>query len=395
MTARLAWGMCAACVVLTAIGLAFVASNGGTAEANTLGSPAFDTVFSVIYLAFPVVGALIAARQPRNAIGWVFLATGLGKGLDYALLGYATRALDEEPGSLPGGAFAGLIADLTWVPSLLGGTALLFLLFPDGRLLSPRWRPALWLAAAVTLAYMVGTMLKPGPLYYFPAVENALGVEEIGSITGRLADGSGFVAIPLILAAVASLVARFRRSRGQERQQLKWLAYAATLLALSAPVQPLLDDLELAGLAISDVVFGLLICLLPVAVGVAILRHRLYDVDVVINRTLVYGALTATLAGTYLGLVLLISLAIGQSDVAIAGSTLAVAALVRPARVRIQALVDRRFYRRRYDAALTLEAFGGRLRDELDLEALGGDLRSVVRETLQPAHVSLWLRSAR
>jgi len=395
MTARLAWGMCAACVVLTAIGLAFVASNGGTAEANTLGSPAFDTVFSVIYLAFPVVGALIAARQPRNAIGWVFLATGLGKGLDYALLGYATRALDEEPGSLPGGAFAGLIADLTWVPSLLGGTALLFLLFPDGRLLSPRWRPALWLAAAVTLAYMVGTMLKPGPLYYFPAVENALGVEEIGSITGRLADGSGFVAIPLILAAVASLVARFRRSRGQERQQLKWLAYAATLLALSAPVQPLLDDLELAGLAISDVVFGLLICLLPVAVGVAILRHRLYDVDVVINRTLVYGALTATLAGTYLGLVLLISLAIGQSDVAIAGSTLAVAALVRPARVRIQALVDRRFYRRRYDAALTLEAFGGRLRDELDLEALGGDLRSVVRETVQPAHVSLWLRSAR
>jgi len=385
----------AACVVLTAIGLAFVASNGGTAEANTLGSPAFDTVFSVIYLAFPVVGALIAARQPRNAIGWVFLATGLGKGLDYALLGYATRALDEEPGSLPGGAFAGLIADLTWVPSLLGGTALLFLLFPDGRLLSPRWRPALWLAAAVTLAYMVGTMLKPGPLYYFPAVENPLGVEEIGSITGRLADGSGFVAIPLILAAVASLVARFRRSRGQERQQLKWLAYAATLLALSAPVQPLLDDLELAGLAISDVVFGLLICLLPVAVGVAILRHRLYDVDVVINRTLVYGALTATLAGTYLGLVLLISLAIGQSDVAIAGSTLAVAALVRPARVRIQALVDRRFYRRRYDAALTLEAFGGRLRDELDLEALGGDLRSVVRETLQPAHVSLWLRSAR
>jgi len=364
-------------------------------EANTLGSPAFDTVFSVIYLAFPVVGALIAARQPRNAIGWVFLATGLGKGLDYALLGYATRALDEEPGSLPGGAFAGLIADLTWVPSLLGGTALLFLLFPDGRLLSPRWRPALWLAAAVTLAYMVGTMLKPGPLYYFPAVENPLGVEEIGSITGRLADGSGFVAIPLILAAVASLVARFRRSRGQERQQLKWLAYAATLLALSAPVQPLLDDLELAGLAISDVVFGLLICLLPVAVGVAILRHRLYDVDVVINRTLVYGALTATLAGTYLGLVLLISLAIGQSDVAIAGSTLAVAALVRPARVRIQALVDRRFYRRRYDAALTLEAFGGRLRDELDLEALGGDLRSVVRETVQPAHVSLWLRSAR
>ena len=394
MTARIAWGLCAACFVLTAVGLGFVAVNGGT-PANTLGSPAFDTVFSVVYLAFPLVGALIAARQPRNAIGWVFLVTGLGKGIDYAFLGYATRALAEEPGSLPGGALAGLIADVTWVPSLLGGTALLFLLFPDGRLLTPRWRPALWLVALVMLVYVVATMLKPGPLYYFPGVANPLGVEEGRLVIDPLVDWSGSAAILMILAAVLSLVARFRRSSGQQRQQLKWLAYAAGLLALSAPVQPLLDDVAIAGLAISDVVFGLLICLVPIAVGIAILRHRLYDVDLVINRTLVYGALTATLAGAYLGLVLLISLAIGESDVAIAGSTLAVAALFRPARARIQALVDRRFYRRRYDATLTLEAFGGRLRDELDLESLAADLRAVVAETVQPAHVSLWLRSAR
>jgi hypothetical protein len=395
MTARLAWGLCAASFALTAIGLGFVAVNGGTAEANTLGSPAFDTVFAVLYLAFAVVGALIASRQPRNAIGWVFLVTALGKGIDFAFLGYATRTLVVEPGSLPGGALAGLIADLTWVPSLLGGTALLFLLFPDGRLLSPRWRPALWLVAAVTCAYVVATMLKPGTLYYFPAVENPLGVEGSGSVIDWLVEASGGAAIVMILVAVVSLIARFRRSAGQERQQLKWLAYAAVLLALSTPVQPLLDGLEIAGLAISDVLFGLLISLLPVAVGIAILRHRLYDIDLVINRTLVYGGLTATLAGTYLGLVLLISLAIGKSDVAVAGSTLAVAALVRPARERIQAVVDRRFYRRRYDAARTLEAFSGRLRDELDLEALGADLRAVVAETVQPAHVSLWLRRAR
>ena len=395
MTARLAWGMCAASVVLTAIGLVFVAVNGETARGATLGSPTFDTAFSVIYLAFPVVGALIASRQPRNAIGWVFLVAGLGKAVDYAFLGYATRGLIEDPGSLPGAALAGLIADLTWVPTLLGGTALLFLLFPDGRLPSPRWRPALWLVALLMLGYVVGTMLRPGPLYYFPAVRNPLGAESAGSVPRLLVDGSSFVAIGLILAAVVSLVARFRRSRGQERQQLKWLAYAAGLLALSTPVQPLLADVELAGFVISDVVFGLLMSLLPVAVGIAILRHRLYDIDLVINRTLVYGVLTATLALTYLGLVLLISLAIGKSDVAVAGSTLAVAALVRPARERIQAVVDRRFYRRRYDAGLTVEAFAARLRDELDLETLGADLRTVVAETIQPAHVSLWLRSVR
>ena len=143
-TTRLAWGVCAACFVLTATGLGFLALNDGTATVNTLGSPEFDAIFSVVYLAFPVVGALIASRQPRNAIGWLFLAVGLGRGIDYAFLGYAVHALIVAPGSLPGGALAGLVADLTWVPTLLGGTALLFLLFPAGRLPSRRWRPLIW-----------------------------------------------------------------------------------------------------------------------------------------------------------------------------------------------------------------------------------------------------------
>jgi len=386
-TTRLAWGLCASCVVLTAAGLVFAAVNEA-APVNTLGSPAFDAAFSVVYLAFPVVGALIASRQPRNAIGWLFLVAGLGRSVDYAFLGYATHALLEAPGSLPGGALAGLAADVTWVPSLLGGTALLFLLFPDGRLPSRRWRPLVWLIGAVTLAFVAGTVLNSDTLYYFEAVENPLGVEGAGA--SGIVDAAGIAAIALILTAVASLVIRFRRARGQERQQLKWLVYAASLLFLSTPIQPLLGG----GLG-SDVLFAVLISLLPVAVGVAILRHRLYDIDLVIRRTLVYAVLTATLAAAYFGSVLLVGLAVGESGFAVAVSTLAVAALFRPARARIQGAVDRRFYRRRYDLALTLEEFGGRLREELDLEALGADLSAVVQETVQPAHVSLWLRSPR
>jgi hypothetical protein len=373
---RLAWALLGACVALTTAGLVFAALNRDSPQVNTLGTREFEALFSLVYLAFPVVGALIATRRPGNLIGWLFLATGLGRAVDYAFLGYATYGL-------PGAAYAALMADLTWVPILLGGIALLFLLFPHGRLPSRRWRPVVWVIGAVVLAYVVATALNSGPLYYLPGVDNPLGVAELTLVV----DAAGGVAIAVILVAVGSLVLRFRRSQGQERQQLKWLAYAAGLLFLSTPIQPLLDG----GLG-SDVLFAFLISLLPVAVGVAILRHRLYDIDLVIRRTLVYGALTATLAVTYLGLVLLVGLAVGESGFAVAVSTLAVAALFRPALTRIQAVVDRRFYRRRYDAALTLEAFGSRLRDELDLETLVGDVRGVVRETVQPTHVSVWLR---
>jgi hypothetical protein len=271
------------------------------------------------------------------------------------------------------------------------------LLFPDGRLPSRRWRPVLWLGAAVVGTAAVGTAFGRAR-YEGDADESLRNPMAVGGPVGEVLDAltavGGALFAAVVLCCLVGVAVRLRRSSGVERQQLKWFASAIGLLMAGLAAAALSEAIgwEPLGNVGWWLFLTSLVCGMPLAVAVAVLRYRLYDIDFVIRRTLVYGALTATLAAAYLALVMLLGLAVGESDVAIAASTLAVAALFRPARARIQAAVDRRFYRRRYDAARTLEAFGGRLRDEIDLEALGADLREVVRGTVQPAHVSLWLR---
>jgi hypothetical protein len=395
---RLAWPVWAMAPLLAVVSLSFRLLNDGTTHSNSIGSPALDAILGILFLTFPTIGAVIASRCPENAIGWLFLLAGVGAQLEDALLGYATYALLVEPGSLPAGDVAGLVADLIWIPTLVTTLSLLLLLFPTGRPPSRRWRPLVWVIGLGAAAYVVCTAVNPGPLYFFESTSNPLGIDAAGDFASNVVDLTGGPFLLTTLAAAGSLFLRFRRSHGEERQQIKWLVYTAGLLAASTPLMVALGGVEIAGVLVSDLLFALLVSAVPIAVGAAILRHRLYDIDVVINRTLVYGALTATLVGAYLAAVLVLQLALSplteDSDLAIAGSTLAVAALFRPARARIQAVVDRRFYRRRYDAARTVEGFSARLRDQVELESLSTDLRAVVAETMQPAHVSIWLREA-
>jgi hypothetical protein len=384
---RLAWSAWVVAVLLAVATAVFLLLAGDVKGQNA----AFDAVLAVVLLTYPTVGAVIATRQPGNAIGWLFCAVGVPFALTSFSYAYATYALVTVPGSLPGGQIAAWLSSWVQFAPLFGAPALLFLLFPHGRLLGPRWRGAVWLTGLAMVGFAAAPALRPGPMPDAAVKDtvNPVGIAGAGPVLDTVGKMAGACALLAILLATVSLVLRFRRSRGAERLQIKWFAFAAALFAVAC----------VFGFAVfsqNDVAFGLVIvgsfCAIPLAAGLAILRYRLYDIDVVINRALVYGALTATLGATYLALVLLIGLTIGHSNAAIAVSTLAIAALFGPARARIQAGVDRRFYRRRYDAARTLEAFGGRLRDELDLEALADDLRGVVVDTVQPAHVSLWLR---
>lgn len=399
----LAWWLWTVAACLTGVGLVFVALNSGADTPDSIGSigsPGLDALVSIATLIFPTVGVLIATRRPGNAIGWLFLVTGVCAALEDVLLGYATRAL-ADPGALPGGAAVGVLADVLWVPTLVCGITLLFLLFPDGRLPSRGWRWLVRFTIVLAAGYALGTIVLPGPIYHFDDVVNPFGVDALAGVAQVVVDMGGMLVLPTGVAGMVAVGVRFRRSRGDARQQIKWLFYTAAVFAPLTPVLVVLSEakVRVGGVSVADVLFTLALSAIPVGVGVAILRHRLYDIDVVINRTLVYAALTATLAGAYFGCVLLFQLALSplteDSGLAVAGSTLAVAALFRPARARIQAAVDQRFYRRRYDAQRTLDAFTIRLRDELDLDALGADVRAVVHDTVQPAHVSLWLRSLR
>jgi hypothetical protein len=381
---------------LLALGVVFSFLTRAAPDPNAFGLP-FDALLSAALLAFPTVGALVASRRSGNAIGWLFCVVGVLFGVQSAAYGWGVYALLARPGALPGAELAAWLSTWLFVPALFCIPVYLLLLFPDGRPVSRRWRPVAWLAGVGLLATTVGNALSPGRLDGppFETVENPAGFAG-GSDALELTTVLGFwPTLGSILLAGVSLVLRFRRAGGPERQQLKWFASAAALFAATTIVYTFF----LAGVAEQAGQISTLLAFagIPIAVGIAILRDRLYDIDLVINRTLVYGSLTVMLAALYFGSIVVlqrvfVALTGQQSTLAVVASTLAIAALFNPLRRRVRALVDRRFYRRKYDAAKTLETFSAKLRDETDLDALSDDLVGVVRETMQPAHASLWLR---
>jgi hypothetical protein len=390
----LAWSLCALALAAVAAGFAFSIADAGT-TVRVAGAPPHTTRFDVggpilavlLVAGFAVVGAIVASRLPGNPIGWFLCAIPvLIAGGILAELGFW-----HDAGSAGG---VGAIGELSawyqnwfWIPLVVMVFSGLPLLFPTGRAPTPRWRYAGRLALAAGGLLLFDAMFRKGQLENVDWVQrNPVGLVAWPQAVGEVAMAVWGVSA---LLAVASVLVRFRRSHGVERQQLKWFAAAIVL----ATALYLINVPFSGGSSILLAAAGLSVV---GGVAIAILRYRLYDIDVVINRALVYGSLTVALGAAYLGSVLLLQLALApvtsQSQIAVAASTLAVAALFRPARAQIQSRVDRRFFRRRYDAAQTLAAFGSRVRDEVDLDALGGELRAVVADSVQPAHVALWLR---
>ena len=418
--AWLAWSVLAVCVVLITLALVldFTTEELPLDVGGFRYDPAFAVLTGVLSLAYPAVGALIASRLPTNPIGWIFCGSGLIYVTQRFAIAYADHALLENI-ALPWGEFAAWFS--TWIGFAFPTLAVfLMLLFPGGRLPSRRWRIVVWLTVLGAAMSALGDAFMPGILLYHRYVDNPFGV--VGVIYGKLTTYGFFGVSRLlgmtllstsILVALFSIILRLRHARGNDRQQLTWFLFAAVPLTFVGS----LDGLDgIVANFTTDFMFhpvymlysrGLLVPLLyvevlafilvPICTYVAILRYNLYDIDVVVNRTLVYGSLTAVLVALYfVGIVVLQRLFVlltGQeSTLAVVASTLLIAALFTPLRRRIQSFIDRRFYRRKYDAAKTLEAFSATLRKETDLEALSADLVGVVRETMQPEHVSLWLR---
>ena len=380
-SAWVAWGLLALGLLGSAAGLALGVVHRQGAEHPE------ELLLWVVFAAYLVVGCLILARRPGNVIGWIFTAVGLLT-MIAGLAEVYSRYANAHPGSLPGPLVGTWIENWIWIPTILLALVFPLLLFPTGRSLSPRWRPVTWLAVGLTAAYAVLGALSPTlELPNKRTVANPIGVTSIDLDAGPLAAVLNGLLLFVLFAAISSLIVRFRRSQGVERQQLKWFTYAGALVLLAPLSNSLLGNISYV-----------LLLALPIAVGIAILRYRLYDIDRLINRTLVYGLLTALLAGVYAGVVLILGQVfsgVGRDPPswAVAGATLAVAALFQPARRRIQAVVDRRFNRRKYNAAKTVEAFAVRLRNEVDLDTLSAELLGVVDQTMQPTQSSLWLRS--
>jgi hypothetical protein len=381
---RVAWSLCGLTLAVIACAIMLDILN------RTDGQDAF---FVVALVSCVAVGGLVASRRPRNPIGWFFIASAACFALQSFALQYAFYGLRTDPGSLPVAEAMAWVQTWIWAPGVMLLLSFLPLYFPEGRLVSRRWRWVVGSSLLVSAALTIQSALLPGDSRGSGLV-NPLGVEALEPLL-ELSDPLLFAPyFAVLFASAASIVVRFRRSSGEERQQIKWLAYTVSVMPVWFLVNPVIvDDPLLVG-----AIDALLFAGLPVATGVAILRYRLYEIDRIINRTLVYGALTVALASIYVGGVVLLetlfrALAGQGSQLSIVASTLVIAALFGPLRRRIQGLIDRRFYRGRYDAARTLAEFNTRLRDATDLGNLSEDLIRVVRETMQPEHVSLWLRA--
>jgi|SRR5215217_1971521 len=389
---RLAWALLVLSLALTVLSLWLLVVNlsaPGTYIYN------YWVESPLAAIGFSTVGAVIASRiPPDNPIGWLFCLVSLLFAVTYFSAEYAIYTLLAAPGSpLPAGEAAAWLGSWLWVLQL-GAFLFMVLLFPDGRLPSRGWRPFAWLGV---LSVLIGAFLgavSPGPIMALGSIHNPLGIESLPNVQQPLQ----MLMVVLIAVAAGSLLIRWISARGVERQQIKWFSYATALLAGGAILQYAISEpLELVLLGwIGRTLVLAGLAGIPISMGIAILRFRLYDIDIIINRTLVYGSLTATLLALYFGGIVLLQRVFvaftgGRSTLAVVASTLLIAALFNPLRRRIQSFIDRRFFRRKYDARKTLEAFSAKLRDETDLQALNGELVGVVRETMQPAHVSLWL----
>jgi hypothetical protein len=390
----MAWSLWAITVAFTALSALLVVLS--LSHPNT---PVFEWWFGNTFVVIDAsVGAIVASRRPENPVGWLLCLSGVAVGTSTFISQYAIYALLARPGALPAGEAAAWIA--AWsLPVIIGLQVSYLTLFPTGRLPSGRWRPVAWLTVAVVVAAVISSAFASNAyMGSLGPIRNPLAIDGFSEVYKAVS----FTMFPLLyIVAASSLFVRLRYATVVERQQLKWLAYAAAGFALGVILVLLSGMLNTPAWfdRVANAFFLVTSEGIIVAIGIAILRYRLYDIDIIINRTLVYGSLTAILAGVYFGAVTatqaLFRTLTGQQElpqIVVVASTILIAALFNPLRRRIQAFIDRRFYRSKYDARKTLEGFSAKLRDETDLETLNEDLVGVVTETMQPSHVSLWLR---
>jgi len=373
-------------LLCTAAGLWILAISFGAVVPESWGFRGFPAIFAVT---FTWVGAALAWRRPNNAIGWLLLSVGVIAATQVLLTEYSIYGIVGRPSPITGAVFAGWLVSWSWVIEVTFVAVFLLLLFPDGHFPSPRWRGVAWLGGGSAAIAAFGLAFNAGPLNNAPYAANPFplfGDTDLSVFLWAMA-GLGLAGV----GAAASLFVRYRRSRGTERQQLKWLAVEAIVISIALIVGTFAQNNKWASLFLISA-----IGLAPLMIGIAVLRYRLYDIDVLVNRALVYGATTAGIGVAFIAGIVVLQAVLrpltSGSEIAVAVSTLASVALAQPLRARMQDVVDRRFYRSRYDAARTLDAFSVRLRDEVDLDAVRADLVNAVHDTVQPVHASVWLR---